>query len=878
MPMLLPGAAARALAAALALLWVARVRPVPTPAPPSPSPATPSPTTPPTTPSPPLFPKGTPPPREDVPFLEAGFGLARHKDLWIDDVFAQNGTTGLFVAVVDRVKRINQGHRWTSVFVMPRTSLAAARFPSCATGRPRLGDPSATCINSTVSLFFNTHAYSYLATKAGIDFEVVPERPTENWLFPRASSTATESKPVGVVLSPPRAKPKPSGRKTGIKEFPDVTDESHTLLANPFAFRAPAVYTGLFASVWPMRVFRVGTTVMGCDGARAVATIGQGFMGLQISAVNHPPLEVIVVPKNTQARMLNRLAPSLQLEPPGPPAGPLYKVYALAYGNAYTGHAMYKTARAVAAFPEESLDYRYHLSQASIEALSMLAEAGRKGAKYDGAYHFYRIVARLATATFALAEVMRLSDYLLLQETIDMDINLRILAPLAMQYASGSSTAGSYVFSDLAFDRSDVAGRQIRRRVAETDPEAASRRPLAEQHRLLRAVYAYADRRLPNAVRLAGDLARFVHLETLMSRMAFNSTVRESLFFAAAVAAGRQSPEKGILVTEPTGPPGEELSVSELTAVNRDILRKYTSMCTAAHVLTAGLKLETALAGLSAGGPQFSLLGIFSPCMASARFDLMEEAHVMDLLSFVPQRLPPGGRTKKEASGEALAAAGRATSAVLGSRMAYSFDAVGAFVPELTSCTKPLPKLLAVLPATQNSSYVITRENPHRGLTYTLHGVNIANPLTVSYISAGDCSVARGTIRAATLFHPGNTRACVYCGSVFMRYVSSGAVMDLIAVDDKETELQLVAGINSTIPAFNPRMYTTSMSALLLFPNGTVVTITTFTAYEFVGLSGAYIWASVGGVLLAVAVLYIIFKMVCGGFFRGDYKALINMD
>ncbi|QPI70150.1 envelope glycoprotein H [Equid herpesvirus 6] len=873
-----PGWAARALALALALLWAARAGPVPTPAPAPPRGTPPYNMTRPRGLRPPLFPRGTPPLQHDAPFAGEGFSMTQFTNLWIADVPAQAHPAEFFVAVVDRSRRPREDHRWTSVFVMPRASLAPPQFPSCVLERPRPGDPSSACINVTEGLFFNPYVYPFLATKAAVDFEVVPEHPIANWIFPRSAAAATEGEPVGLVLSPPRAKPSPSGHKTGIKEFPDVTDEAHTLVANQSVFRDPAVYTGLFASVWPMRVFRVGTTVMGCDGARVAATIGQGFLGLQISAASHPPLELIVVPKNTRARMLNRRAPLLRTEPPGPPAGPIYKVYALGFGNAYTGHVMYKTAREVAAYPEESLDYRYHLSQASIEALSMLADVAKKGAAYDGGYHFYRIIARLATATFSLAEVMRLSDYLLLQEVIDMDINLRLLAPLAMKYASGGGAVGSYVFSDLAFNRFDVAGRQIERKMAEVDPAAAALRPLADQRRLLRAVYAYADRRLPNAVRLAGDLVRLVHRETLLNRMTFNSTVRESLFFAVAVAAGRAALPKGISVTEPAAPSGKALTAAELVAVNRDILRKCTSMCTAAHVLTAGLKLDAVMASLAAGGPQFSLLAVFSPCMASTRFDLLEEAHVMDLLSIVPQRLPPNGRTVRAPNSEALEAAGRATNAVLGSRLAYGFDAVAAFVPELTSCPKPLPELLAVLPTTRNSSYVITRKDPGRGLTYALHGVNIANPLMISYVSAGDCAVSRGTVRSGALVLSGNTRECVYCGSVFVRYMSSGALMDMIAIDDKEAELQLVAGVNSTIPAFNPKMYTSSMSALMLFPNGTAITITSFTAYEFVRVSGAYIGASIGGVLLAFVVFGVLVKILCGGLCHGDYKALINME
>lgn len=89
---------------------------------------------------------------------------------------------------------------------------------------------------------------------------------------------------------------------------------------------------------------------------------------------------------------------------------------------------MSRISREVAAYPEESLDYRYHLSLANLDTLAMLAELS-SGKSTDVSYYMYRIVARLAVATFSLAEVIRLSDYMLLQEAIDVDMNLRLIVP-----------------------------------------------------------------------------------------------------------------------------------------------------------------------------------------------------------------------------------------------------------------------------------------------------------------------------------------------------------------------------------------------------------------------------------------------------------------
>lgn len=94
--------------------------------------------------------------------------------------------------------------------------------------------------------------------------------------------------------------------------------------------------------------------------------------------------------------------------------------------------------------------------------------------------------------------------------------------------------------------------------------------------------------------------------------------------------------------------------------------------------------------------------------MASTRFDLAEEEHVLDLLSVIPPRLYTDLNTGFEDDGTTIHSYGRSANGILNSRIAYNFDAVSVFTPELASCSTKLPKVLVVLPIFTNRSYVIT--------------------------------------------------------------------------------------------------------------------------------------------------------------------------
>ncbi|QYL35232.1 envelope glycoprotein H [Equid alphaherpesvirus 4] len=805
------------------------------------------------------------------------FNVTRYDRITMEPVYNNNlSSTTFFVAISERNFRTVNTPLGASVFWILKSALNPPKHQPCIANVPEPGDPRGPCVNSTVSLFFNDNLEPFLMTKNLLEFEVLPDNYITGWTFERSKTVATKGNPVGVVLSPPRTSPDVNNtiRDDGTpKQHLSIIDEHTTFVLDLQNFTKTLTYISPFAAVWPITAFHAGITVMGCDTTQAIAYLGNGFMGLQISSVNNPPLEMIVAPNDVRARIVNRLPPRRRLEPPGPYAGPIYKVYVLSDGNFYLGHGMSKISREVAAYPEESLDYRYHLSLANLDTLAMLAELS-SGKSKDVSYYLYRIIARLAVATFSLAEVIRLSDYMLLQEAIDVDINLRLIVPLVMKYAAGGTADSSYTSSDVAMDQFEVAQAQIEKIVADINIENELRKPMYEHRSLLKSVYAYSRKPLPNAVSFANRLITAMYKEAIKDRITWNSTMREVLFFAVGAAAGSH-----VILTD-----GPDLGLHAhkdslmFLSLNRNILLLCTAMCTASHAVSAGVKLEEVMAGLIAGGVQFSLLEVFSPCMASARFDLAEEEHVLDLLSVIPPRLYTDLNTGLEDDGTTIHSYGRSANGILNSRIAYNFDAVRVFTPELASCSTKLPKVLVVLPLASNRSYVITRTAPNIGLTYSLDGVNIAKPIVISYITYGNCQVSRATIRSVYLDHPGHTQSCVYCGSVFMRYMASGAIMDLIYIDDKDVELQLVAGENSTIPAFNPKLYTPSMNALLMFPNGTVTLMSAFASYSAFKIPSTYLWASIGGLLLAILILYVIVKMLCGGVINNDYSLLLNSE
>nr|APQ33920.1 envelope glycoprotein H [Equid alphaherpesvirus 1] len=805
------------------------------------------------------------------------FNITRYDKITMGQVYSNTSNSPIFFVVIsERNFRIVNTPLGASVFWIPKGAMNPPQHQPCVANGPEPGDPRGPCVNSTVSLLFNENVEPFLMSKNLLEFEVLPDTYITGWTFERSKTATTKSNPVGVVLSPPRGSP--SANTTirddgGPKKPLSIIDEYTTLVADLQNFTMTLTYISPFAAVWPIEAFQTGITVMGCDTTQVVAYLGHGFMGLQISSVNNPPLEMIVVPNDVSARILNRRPSRLRLEPPGPHAGPIYKVYVLSDGNFYLGHGMSRISREVAAYPEESLDYRYHLSLANLDTLAMLAELS-SGKSTDVSYYMYRIVARLAVATFSLAEVIRLSDYMLLQEAIDVDMNLRLIVPLVMKYAAGGAADSSYTSSDVAMDQFDVAQSQIEKIVSDINVEAELRKPMYEHRSLLRSVYAYSRKPLPNAVALADRLILAMYKEAIKDRITWNSTMREVLFFAVGAAAGSHV----ILTDEPEPGAPAHKDASLFLSLNRNILLLCTAMCTASHAVSAGLKLEEVMAGLVSGGVQFSLLEVFSPCMASTRFDLAEEEHVLDLLSVIPPRLYTDLNTGFEDDGTTIHSYGRSANGILNSRIAYNFDAVSVFTPELASCSTKLPKVLVVLPIFTNRSYVITRTAPSIGLTYSLDGVNIAKPIVISYITYGNCEVSRATIKSGYLDNPGHTQTCVYCGSVFMRYMVSGAIMDLIYIDDKEVELQLVAGENSTIPAFNPKLYTPSMNALLMFPNGTVTLMSAFASYSSFKVPSTYLWASIGGLLLAILILYIIIKMLCGGVTNDGYKLLLSYE
>nr|AKE92950.1 glycoprotein H [Suid alphaherpesvirus 1] len=356
----------------------------------------------------------------------------------------------------------------------------------------------------------------------------------------------------------------------------------------------------------------------------------------------------------------------------------------------------------------------------------------------------------------------------------------------------------------------------------------AERVPVAPADQL-RAAWTFGEDPAPRL-----DLARATVAEAYRRSVRGKPFDQQALFFAVALLLR-------------AGGPGDA----------RETLLRTTAMCTAERAAAAAELTRAALSPTAAWNEPFSLLDGLSPCAVSLRRDLGGDATLANLGAAARLALAPAGPPGAAAATDEGAE--------------EEEDPVARAAPEI-----PAEALLA-LPLRGGASFVFTRRRPDCGPAYTLGGVDIANPLVLALVS-NDSAACDYTDRMPESQHlpaTDNPSVCVYCDCVFVRYSSAGTILETVLIESKDMEEQLMAGANSTIPSFNPTLHGGDVKALMLFPNGTVVDLLSFTSTRLAPVSPAYVVASVVGAAITVGILYALFKMLCS-FSSEGYSRLIN--
>nr|AKG56618.1 ORF37 [Human alphaherpesvirus 3] len=707
--------------------------------------------------------------------------------------------------------------------------------------------------------FFDSSFAPYLTTQHLVAFTTFPPNPLV-WHLERAETAATAERPFGVSLLPAR----PTVPKNTILEHKAHFATWDALARHTF-FSAEAIITNstlrihvpLFGSVWPIRYWATGSVLLTSDSGRVEVNIGVGFMSSLISLSSGLPIELIVVPHTVKLNAVTSDTTWFQLNPPGPDPGPSYRVYLLGRGldMNFSKHATVD----ICAYPEESLDYRYHLSMAHTEALRMTTKADQHDINEESYYH---IAARIATSIFALSEMGRTTEYFLLDEIVDVQYQLKFLNYILMRIGAGAHPNTISGTLDLIFADPSQLHDELSLLFGQVKPANVDYFISYDEARdQLKTAYALSrGQDHVNALSLARRVIMSIY-KGLLVKQNLNATERQALFFASMILLNFR----------------EGLENSSRVLDGRTTLLLMTSMCTAAHATQAALNIQEGLAYLNPSKHMFTIPNVYSPCMGSLRTDLTEEIHVMNLLSAIPTRPGLNEVLHTQLDESEIFDAAFKTMMIFTTWTAKDLHILHTHVPEVFTCQDAAARngeYVLILPAVQGHSYVITRNKPQRGLVYSLADVDVYNPISVVYLSKDTCVSEHGVIETVALPHPDNLKECLYCGSVFLRYLTTGAIMDIIIIDSKDTERQLAAMGNSTIPPFNPDMHGDDSKAVLLFPNGTVVTLLGFERRQAIRMSGQYLGASLGGAFLAVVGFGIIGWMLCGNSRLREYNKI----
>ncbi|AFR32464.1 envelope glycoprotein H [Leporid alphaherpesvirus 4] len=642
---------------------------------------------------------------------------------------------------------------------------------------------------------------------------------------PRGPNTATADRPHGALYVPMSSPGKKAARlRLSNVRAGNMRNSSRTWLDHKHVFRAaePHVYRSPSAAAWPLEISTTGELSFGCDAALVRVRYGREFMGLVLSMKNATPAELLVVPAKEHMHSTDPDATQL----PGPSAGPRYRVFIISDVDGARDAELVRALADIAAYPEESRNYVQHISRAYAEFF--------KHARGDGplfaasAQLFWRMSGLMAAAGFSLLDAAREHGAVSLTNLVRFRTHVRMLAELASRGAAGCSTG-------TAFSRVDIWARdaQIDQNLARLAREALG----AAEHSLAGAAQAYellyaAGPNHTDATLEAGASATVsdIYLGFLRGAGVGTRAARRALFFAAAILLGPL--ERG------------EFSDTQLEQA-RTLLLHMTAMCTSDTAAESNAYIRTALDEADHTKRLFLAPDHFSPCAASLRFDLTEMPFVLDALAQTADTSVPA---------EVVEARTRAVAAAL-TRWAYRDAVLAAVLPrDAGGCASRVSgrSILMVLPISKDAAFAVSYISLGIGLEYMLEGVDVRRPLHLTYITS-ECQRRPASIEARRLAYRDTDTDMGLAGSVFMRYTPAGEIASALVIDTGEAQERLIHGpVGDAGDVFSSSVPST---ALLLFPNGTVINLLAFDTVLRPSVPTEYLVVSGVGVLLIAASL-----------------------
>ncbi|AQS79194.1 evelope glycoprotein H [Ateline alphaherpesvirus 1] len=716
-------------------------------------------------------------------------------------------------------------------------------------------------------LQYNPAAASLLRSRYLVEYAAVVDH--AGLCVSRGPDAATERRPSGQHHVPPwadRGAPPTAPRGLEAVAASDVLNASAVWLDARRVTRHPTgyVYRSPSVAVWPAYVWAMGELSAGSSDALVRARYGVEFMSLTLSTRAGPPAEIVVVPRADPLYMVSETRETFSVPAPGPPPGPRFRVHLLSGVRPGDDAAAAGALAAAAAFPEESLNYAYHLSRGY--ALVLENAAAPAGARVPPGPAFWGTASRLATAGFAFVTSALESRHVPLEDVLEFLFHTRVLGRLALAAAAGGNgdrgddagglggevhPPGGADGGDLPFVRADVwSGATLQhllgRLVALAKEIAAAEGASLEELGGALRLFFLAEEPSAEAVPVAALVLDSLYRRFLAGDLAWTGATARALFLSASALLS--APAGGA----PAGYDGRAAAEEWRLRVRHTLLLN-TALCTSDVAAAANRRLRRAMENADHRRSLLLLPDLFSPCGYSLRFDLETDSAVLEALALA--------RDGADAPFPEVMGDTRRAARVL-AHWASRGRFVGACVPEVTHrCgdgAAPLDPLV-VLPVAHNASFVVTRSLPPRGRSYELAGVNVKRPLVVTYLTAA-CDHARAEVEPKRLLRPESVRDSELLGAVFLRYTSAGEVIATLAIDTFEAQQRLSRdAANETDDVFSSQ---TPSTALLLFPNGTVIHLLAFDQQPPLAVSGTVVAATVLGVFLVAGSLAGLVRML----------------
>ncbi|AIA09515.1 envelope glycoprotein H [Macacine alphaherpesvirus 1] len=629
---------------------------------------------------------------------------------------------------------------------------------------------------------------------------------------------------------PPDAGPADADPRISVRELAaaHLNNASGTWLVAAGLLRPPSalVYRSPSSATWPLAIWATGELAFGCDAAFVRARYGLRFMGLSLSMRDSAPAEVLVVPAGEALALIGPPAMNEPLVLPGPPPGKRYRTFVIGSVVDPRNVSAIEALRLAARYPHEDAGHEHHLSRAYAEIFGEgpSVEPGPRPPL------FWRVSALLATSGFAFTETTRARGMLRLSDLVDFLAHVRVIANLALRGAAGCAPGTPFARAPLW---AAPARAELESRLGRLAAEAVARdQRLSALAVAYQVAFALDDPALAEAVApSAAHTLDTLYAEFLRGRGLDAPAVRRALFYATAVL--RAPAERG-------GVPSD----AQVTRGRRSLLLA-SAMCTSDVAVATHTDLRDALDRSDHRKTLFYAPDHFSPCAASLRFDLAERSFVMDTLAHTP---------RSNVSVEAMAQKTLGVASAL-TRWAHANALIRAFVPEAAqTCVGPAHNAepLVILPVTRNASYVVTHAPLSRGVGYRLAGVDVKRPLFLTYLTE-TCEGRTREIEPKRLTRTETRRDLGLVGAVFMRYTPAGEMMSALVVDSDHTQQQLAGGpLAGGVDVFVSDVPST---ALLLFPNGTVIHLLAFDTLPLATITPGVLAASALGVVLIAAAI-----------------------